>query len=117
MSPQVSRRNFLTQKLSRSERDYALPRLTIDQFAREVGVTPEEVTMWLGGLLHRKTIQHAQWSRWTNDTEPIPPVVLRLFLFQRLEEQRMTPPSPPLRPVAQAPGPKKTPLNSGKRGA
>lgn len=111
----MSRRKFLTEKASRSEKDYGLPRLTVEEFAREVGVQPDEITVWLGKLLHRKVIDHARWSRWTLDREPISPALVRLFLVQRLEDQGATSERQPLRPVGATP--KKNLPDSGKRGA
>lgn len=107
---------MLTEKASRSEKDYGLPRLTVDEFAREVGVQPDEITVWLGKLLHRKVIDHARWSRWTLDREPISPVIVRLFLVQRLDDQGViSSERQPLRPVGTTG--KKTSSDSGKRGA
>jgi len=111
----VSRGDFLTQKVSRRERDYGLPRLTVDEFAREVGVEPDAITAWLATLLYRKIIRPSQWSRWTNNTEPISDAVIGLFLVQRLEAQGEISERQPLRPVETIS--KKNSTNSGKRGA
>lgn len=99
--------------MSRRERDYGLPRLTVDEFAREVGAQPEEITTWLARLLHEKIIQPAAWSRWTSGDEPISDVMIGLFLVQRLEAQGAIE-RQPLRPIGTTP--KKSLTDSGKRG-
>ncbi len=85
MSQKQSSEKLPTQKPARSEKDYGLPRLTVTETARELRVRPEEITAWLGKLLHRKVIGWSQWSKWTNDTEPLSPAMIRLYLVQQIE--------------------------------
>ena len=68
------------KRLSRAERDYGLPRLNVTEAARVLGLERGVFWLWLVGQLLPSP---KQISNWTNDTEPLPEAVIRLYLTTR----------------------------------
>lgn len=57
--------------------------LTVEEFAREVGATPQEIAVWLSMMLYEHTIGPSQHSKWTLNREPLPPALIRFYLRRR----------------------------------
>ena len=66
--------------ISRAERDYALPRLTLTEAARILGI--ERGTLWIW-INERVRPTPKQYSTWNNDAVPLPETLIRLYLTDR----------------------------------
>lgn len=81
-----------THKPPRSQKDWGLPTLTVEEFAREVGATPQEISVWLSDMLYTKVITASHHSRWTLGREPISPAIIRLYIRKKLGLEMAVPP-------------------------
>ena len=98
-SENVKPRFSVTQtRVTRAEKDYGLPRLTIEEAARVVGVHPGAFWLWVNALKPKPT--PGQLSKWGNDTEPLPEAILRLYLTRHLPPEALPLPPPSTAPTA-----------------
>lgn len=63
--------------MGRTEQTYGLPRLTFEEAGRVLGLQPGELMIWAMETLRPSK---GRWSKWTNDKEPLPEAVIRLYL-------------------------------------
>jgi hypothetical protein len=105
----------------RKTRDFKLPRLTVQEAARLLGVPYEQFRLW---LFERVEPTPSEWSRWNNERDvgdrnksrPLPDTVIRLYLawLRGLKPAPMTPELPA--PADAVPKPPTAKRASGKRG-
>lgn len=85
--------------MKRSEKDYALPRLTLAEAALALGVREGELWMW---LVETMRPGESRLSKWRNDREPLPEAIVRLYLATH-PAPRVALPSPDGVPPAPTP--------------
>lgn len=75
-------------KLARAARDYGLPRLTVAEAARILGITPTAFTDWIADYV-KPTMN--QWSNWRAEDGPgLPEALIRLYLTHRASALTVT---------------------------
>ena len=65
--------------MARSEKDYGLPRLTVAEAARVLGVREGEFWLW---LVETVRPSGSRLSKWRNDAEPLSEPLIRLYIAQ-----------------------------------
>ena len=67
----------MARKVRRTEKEYGVPPLTFAEGARILGVSKGELMNW---VMEHMTPGEARWSKWRNEKESLPEVVIRLYL-------------------------------------
>lgn len=82
MSDEESKQKKRVMKKSRAERDYGLPRLTVEEAARFLGITPTALTDW---IVAKVPYTPQKWANWRTG-EKLPEALIRLYLTQQRAE-------------------------------
>jgi len=96
--------------MPRKTRDLKMPRLTVQEAARLLGVPYEEFKLW---VFERVNPSPSEWSRWNNEIDthernksrPLPEFVIRMYLgwLQNAQQPDSPAPSAALPPVQESP--------------
>lgn len=95
MTRHAVKKKFMTDKPARAGRDYALPALTFEEAARVLGVDVVAFKLW---VMERVCPGPDRWSGWSSGDRPIPEVLIRLYLHDKL-----SPSDTVARPVLSSP--------------
>ena len=65
--------------MTRTEKNYGLPRLTVDEAARVLGTTTGELWIWINAEVKPGADRS---SKWRNEEAPLPEAIIRLYLHR-----------------------------------
>ena len=89
--------------MGRTSEHYGLRRLTFEEAARILGITPGALIDWAADHIRASP---GRWSKWKHDKEPLPEAIIRLYLdwLRELQSAPVSPaPSAALPPVKESP--------------